>query len=302
MRFAAAVLLLCTVAFGGAGGTRPLSAFNLFLGLTRAGDSVIAVGDRGSIVRSLDDGRTWTPVPSPTQATLCGVAFVDQERGWACGHEGSLLETRDAGATWTLRGGVLEPEASALTLHNTGSQLVLAGAFGLLAVSNDKGDTWTVLPPPEGGPHIYSALPIDTGWLLAGEMGFLAELDGGSALRVIGVDAPSLHVLLQLPSGSRLAAGLRGHALLGTDTGWEPFSLDSSQLAAAGVALVDNQVILAGQSGFWRVSTDGGQTFKEKPAPVGITGVAAMLPCGDGSLIVAGEFGLRRLTREEVSP
>jgi photosystem II stability/assembly factor-like uncharacterized protein len=60
----------------------------------------IAVGERGTILRTIDGGNTWTPVAIKTRATLLSVQFIDDNSGWAIGRSGTILRTDDAGATW----------------------------------------------------------------------------------------------------------------------------------------------------------------------------------------------------------
>ena len=54
---------------------------------TRVGNRVIAVGDRGYIVYSDDNGATWKRAKSPAAPRLTSVDFVDSKHGWAVGQE-----------------------------------------------------------------------------------------------------------------------------------------------------------------------------------------------------------------------
>lgn len=78
----------------------PLAAKRLLLDLARAGDRLVAVGERGHIVLSDDEGVTWRQAPSPVRTLLTGVHFVDARLGWAVGHGGVVLKTVDGGAGW----------------------------------------------------------------------------------------------------------------------------------------------------------------------------------------------------------
>ena len=62
----------------------------------------VAVGEGGTIQRTIDAGQTWVPVASGTVATLRAVAFAPggTGRGVVTGENG-LLFTADSGATWT---------------------------------------------------------------------------------------------------------------------------------------------------------------------------------------------------------
>jgi len=78
----------------------PLSARSLINGLARAGGRLVAVGQRGHVLLSDDQGRTWTQSQVPLSADLVAVTFPDAEHGWAVGHDGVVLHTDDGGRTW----------------------------------------------------------------------------------------------------------------------------------------------------------------------------------------------------------
>ena len=73
----------------------------LLLDAARAGKRLIAAGERGLIFLSDDEGATWRPAVSPSQATLTTLYFLDARQGWAAGHDGVVLHSTDGGATWT---------------------------------------------------------------------------------------------------------------------------------------------------------------------------------------------------------
>ncbi|MGL6245253.1 YCF48-related protein [Pseudomonas sp.] len=70
------------------------------VGLARAGQRLVAVGWRGHIVYSDDQGRSWQQADVPVSADLTAVNFPTAESGWAVGHGGVILRTRDGGKTW----------------------------------------------------------------------------------------------------------------------------------------------------------------------------------------------------------
>ena len=71
--------------------------------VTRVGSRLVAVGERGVIVLSEDNGSTWSQAQVPVSATLTAVTFVDDRLGWAVGHAGVILHSSDAGSTWQLQ-------------------------------------------------------------------------------------------------------------------------------------------------------------------------------------------------------
>lgn len=74
---------------------------SLLLDITVVGDRLVAVGERGHIIFSDDDGRTWRQANVPVITTLTAVSFVNENTGWAVGHDAVVLSTQDGGSTWT---------------------------------------------------------------------------------------------------------------------------------------------------------------------------------------------------------
>ncbi|MCC7039839.1 MAG: glycosyl hydrolase [Burkholderiales bacterium] len=81
----------------------PLASRTLLQGVARAGDRVVAVGQRGHIVVSTDQGKTWRQAKVPVSSDLTAVFFVDDRKGWAVGHDGVVLASEDGGDTWQLQ-------------------------------------------------------------------------------------------------------------------------------------------------------------------------------------------------------
>ena len=71
--------------------------------MTRAGDRLVAVGQRGHVVVSSDGGATWKQAQVPVSSDLVAVYFVDAKQGWAVGHDGVILHTADGGEYWELQ-------------------------------------------------------------------------------------------------------------------------------------------------------------------------------------------------------
>ena len=115
-RFLAAGTLFASLAFSlvipahSAGWQDPLSTpalatqlahESLLLDVAFAGDRLVAVGERGHIILSDDQGFNWSQAKQvPVISTLTAVYFADNNHGWAVGHDGVVLHTQDAGLTW----------------------------------------------------------------------------------------------------------------------------------------------------------------------------------------------------------
>jgi len=74
---------------------------SVLLAVTSAGKRIVAVGERGIILFSDDNGATWRQAKVPVSVTLTAVHFPIPRKGWAVGHSGIVIHTEDSGETWT---------------------------------------------------------------------------------------------------------------------------------------------------------------------------------------------------------
>ncbi len=73
---------------------------SLLLDVTHAGQRLVAVGERGHIIYSDDNGKSWVQARVPVQEMLTAVDFPTPEKGWAVGHSGVILTSGDGGKSW----------------------------------------------------------------------------------------------------------------------------------------------------------------------------------------------------------
>jgi photosystem II stability/assembly factor-like uncharacterized protein len=60
----------------------------------------VAVGERGTILRTTDGGKTWLAQSAGTQMDLNGACFTNVNSGIAVGNYGTILRTTNGGSTW----------------------------------------------------------------------------------------------------------------------------------------------------------------------------------------------------------
>jgi len=77
-----------------------LATSSLLIDLAYAGNRVVAVGERGDIVLSDDQGKSWEQADVPVSVLLNSVNFVNAQQGWAVGHSGVILHTSNGGKNW----------------------------------------------------------------------------------------------------------------------------------------------------------------------------------------------------------
>jgi photosystem II stability/assembly factor-like uncharacterized protein len=117
-----------------------------------------ACGALGVILKSIDSGKTWTQLYSPTLDQLNTVSFMDNDTGIVGGDQGVLLRTTDGGETWAQ----LNPQFRTLGPNVEGvldvkyldkTHVVIAGGawtpsdeqIGFVKISSDAGVYWTTI-------------------------------------------------------------------------------------------------------------------------------------------------------------
>lgn len=77
-----------------------LAPRSLLLDIDQVGNRLVAVGERGHIITSDDQGKSWSQAHVPVRVTLTASFFVNDLKGWAIGHDGVVLTTDDGGVSW----------------------------------------------------------------------------------------------------------------------------------------------------------------------------------------------------------
>jgi len=300
------------------------------LAVTRAGQRLVAVGERGTVLLSDDHGASWKQAQVPVQATLTSVYFADARTGWAAGHLGVILRSDDAGATWRKQldgiqaaalvlqaaqaSGDAKAIANAQRLVEEGADKPFfdlefidarrgfaVGAYGLMLATVDGGANWTAvnLPNPKSL-HLYGLRADRTHGgtlLMAGEQGLLLRsTDGGASFSALESPYKGSFFGLLRSGDAWVAYGLRGTAYRSTDAGtqWEKLDTGVPMAIGAGAALPDGGFVLMDQAGDALLGRAGLAALKRvsAPEPVPASGLAL---AADGSLVLSSLRGMRRL-------
>ncbi len=194
-----------------------LAVTSPLLATARAAERLVAVGQRGHILFSDDDGKTWLQASVPVSADLNAVTFASAQQGWAVGSDGVVLHSSDAGATWNKQldgrqiGDLLVKHYSALALAEPaneqwplrveeGQRMVsdgadkplldvwfandkvgyVVGVFNLILRTEDGGQHWTPFQDRTDNPqgfHLNAIASTGDGLYIAGEQGLLLKWD-----------------------------------------------------------------------------------------------------------------------------
>jgi photosystem II stability/assembly factor-like uncharacterized protein len=303
----------------------------VLLGLTRAGERLVAVGERGIVLLSDDSGNTWRQASVPVSVSLTAVQFVDAEQGWAVGHLGVVLHSEDGGETWHKQldgegaaalavqaaqrdadqpGGAssLEqarrllgdgPDKPFLDLYFSDRlQGYIVGAYNQIYRTNDGGRSWQPwmrhVDNPQGL-NLYGIRASGNDLLLVGERGLLLRSTkaGNSFQALKSPYEGSFFGLLSTRSGALIAYGLRGNAWWSDDQGnsWRRLNTGVESTLASAIELRDGSLLMASQSGELLFSHDQGRSFDKRQSRSGAT-IAALQQAVDGSLASVGLSGV----------
>lgn len=289
---------------------------SLLLDVAQAGSRLVAVGVRGHILYSDDQGASWTQAPVPARQLLTGLHFVDERHGWAVGHDSIILHTRDAGATWTVQ--YRDPEIAAGgedqdllekplmdVWFRDARQGFAVGAYGLLLRTYDGGATWEdhsgAIDNPEGL-HFNALTEVaGTGLVVVGEMGSLyRSADYGDTWETLAEHPYDGSWFGASGTGEPnvvLVWGLRGNLFRSEDFGdsWQQVELTTSHgpleaTLAGGSLSADGRLLIVGAGGAVATSADRGRSFSVSTRPDRV-GLASGTVLADGQLLLVGQRG-----------
>ncbi|WP_420428224.1 WD40/YVTN/BNR-like repeat-containing protein [Algiphilus sp.] len=298
----------------------PRADEDLALDVTWTGSRYIAVGDRGHVLVS-SDGKDWVQIPMPTRAALTSLYFVDEDHGWAVGHDAVILHTTDGGRNWELQQfepGLEEPLHDVFFLDRERGLAV--GAYGLAFKTEDGGETWEDYEAPairDDEFHINRIFPLSDGRLFAvGEYGMLAVADGwdGEWRRLQPPYDSSFFGGMALKDGGVLVYGLRGTAYISRDLsevpdidpdfdpvlgggesligkGWTEIETGTTNSMFGGVDIPDGGYVLVGLNGeILRLSPE--LTVKARKNTESESPLSAAQLGPNSELILVGEGGI----------
>ncbi len=228
------------------------------------GGVVLAGGGGATMLRSADDGQTWTSLVTGDRHTLLAVARVDSSTAVAVGLGGTIRRTADAGATWSN-----VPSHVAIGLYGVAFAGGSSSQNGLAV-----GENGTILRSADGGNSWSTVATLPA-------MGGLRSVAYASAnVAVIGAD----NGLLRTTDGGASWTAVAGFGLF-------------SDLA--GVSFGDANVGVAIGAGgqLWRTA-DGGATWTSVAAQPGLlvtdfaSPTTAVALDGDGTFLRSTDGGV----------
>jgi photosystem II stability/assembly factor-like uncharacterized protein len=310
-----------------------LSSKRLLNGLAQTNGIVLAVGQRGHILRSDDQGISWHQVSVPTSVDLTAAYLLPSGQAWAVGHDGVVLYSADAGKSWRLQldGRGIEKllatysatthehpagEASTLeilTAQGVGQSLLdvcfvdplngyVVGAFGLVLRTRDGGATWTPWMAHVDNPrnlHLYGIRNVRGDLYVAGEQGLvLKQPHGADHFGVLSTPYKGTYFGIAGHPDWLLVYGLGGNAYRSADggTSWEKVALPSASGVTGATVLDAANVLLTNQAGELMTSSDGARSFRRVALSTNFP-LTAVSAAQQGPVMLAGTRGIASVGR-----
>ncbi|WP_166264500.1 WD40/YVTN/BNR-like repeat-containing protein [Marinobacter caseinilyticus] len=288
-----------------------LAAEYLLNDVATAGERIVAVGERGHIIYSDDDGKSWTQGQVPVSMTLTAISFPTATHGWAVGHSGVVLHSSDAGETWAVQMDGIEAAKLAIAAKE---ERITELEEELESAPEDQqedlqwalDDVYFTLENMEADLDVGPVNPMLDVWFENENHGFVIgaygmifrTTDGGETWKdwsdqVDNSTGYHLNGISRITGGALVIVGESGLILVSTDNGdtWEkkesPYT--GSFFGVIGTGNV-NEMLAFGLRGNIFLSTDLGTNWTTVPNEAGSTlngGAVAK----DGRIILVGNGG-----------
>jgi photosystem II stability/assembly factor-like uncharacterized protein len=314
--YAMSALVIAAVAYAFAPRSpEPLAATQLHADRVQVNDmlvsgaKLVAVGERGTILTSADQGLSWDEAKvEPQRAiTLTGVTALNDKDFVAVGHDGWKLRSTDGGANWTEVGYESEQGEPILGVWTRNGKDVRAfGSYGKYFESSDAGLTWTVRELEADGLHLNGLDGGDSGrQLLVGEQGLvLRSTDHGQSWeRLPAFYSGSLFGVARLNDQVWVAYGMRGHVFRTRDFGqsWQQIELNHHHPLYGHVLLPETGGVVIVGAGSTLVHLDGAANLHDTSRRNGLGTLTSAVALGKKALLVGGEKGVYQGATERLA-
>lgn len=225
------------------------------------GSVAIAVGDSGTIVRTTNNGTSWTAIPSGTTSFLRFIHFSTSTDGITVGANGAILRTTDGGGSWALK-----HRGFSTTLNNVAAHadrtIFAVGISGTIVRTTNHGASW--VPVTSGASQSLNSLAIiNNTVIVVGNGTILRSTDKGLTWQQRS--SGTLNGIHFLSPTHGIAVGAFGSVLRTSDAGvtWDSSSAGTTATLNKVFMLDPFFAVAVGNGGTLRSTTDGGQTWNQ---------------------------------------
>ncbi|MFT5643371.1 MAG: photosystem II stability/assembly factor-like uncharacterized protein [Janthinobacterium sp.] len=295
---------------------------SMLLSVAQAGARLIAVGERGVIVVSDDQGQNWRQASVPVSVTMTAVQFTSPNKGWAVGHEGVVLSSEDGGLTWTKRfdghqGSVLMVAQAEKNLARAQQAHAAAQGADKDAAAEAQDEADIMLSDVKAGAEFGPYRPLlgllfdnaGAGYVVGSYGQIFHTADGGKhweslANRLNNPVGLHYNALSRTQTGALVIAGERGKVYRSRDDGatWKTFDTGYIGHLYGVLGLADDdggaqRMLAFGFGGHILQGSDDGSVWREVPA-VSKKSLIGAIMAPDGSIVLAAQDGSLLLSND----
>ncbi|MEH6824561.1 MAG: YCF48-related protein [Motiliproteus sp.] len=287
-----------------------IARHSLLLDIDRVGERLVAVGERGHVMLSDDMASSWTQAQVPVRVTLTSSFFIDDQQGWAVGHDGVVLYTNDGGQQWQKQ--LDGTQANQLILDHA-QQLQSAAEVALENAPEDQReqlemdlenrifeaeDAASFIVEGASRPFLGVWFKNDNEGYISGAFGmFLATTDGGNSWSSVAEridNTEGFHLNAIIPIGEQLFIVAESGGLYRSDDlgqSWKPLAspYEGSFFGINGDG--QGQLIAYGLRGNAFISLDNGDSWKAIETATKTT-LFSSTRLDDGSTLLMGNSGI----------
>ncbi len=273
---------------------------------TRVGDRVVAVGDRGYIVYSDNNGESWQRARTPPNTPLLtALYFLDAKTGWAVGHDSMILTSTDRGESWTKSFSAVEEQKPLMDITFVDAQTGFAvGAYGAFHVTTDGGKTWAPRKLFEG----TKAAPAPAASTKKGKYESVGSKGGKTdegvaddkAAKGGGDDDKHINAIVKLGENKLFVAGEAGLLAKSDDGGksWIKIASPYKGSFFGAIPAQDGAVLIYGLRGRIYRSTDASLANWKQIDNKSVASLMGSTRLADGTLALAGLSGTVLMSKD----
>jgi photosystem II stability/assembly factor-like uncharacterized protein len=266
-----------------------------------------ACGRFGTILHTVDGGKSWAQQKSNTVNTLTGIFFTDNDNGWAVGKSGTILHTVDGGRNWASQESPVGYYHMDVFFLDKKTGFIVSERTLILA-TDDGGKNWE--ERFQDADYILKAISFcddKHGWAV-GEFGYIYHTrDGGITWQkqsgFCGIDPETgalkggkyLFDVVAINPQSACVSGIQGTVLLTTDGGstWKPIDVNSHVFPLYSIEFDGENTLVLGGKGVCTISKDKGITWRKaefRPA-IDYSWIYDVAYIGNGHFFTCGDEG-----------
>ncbi|GEM_PF-5799397 len=146
----------------------------------------------GTLVNTLDGGKSWTKKTIGSSFILTDLYFLDNTIGWVTGNNGYVYKTIDSGISWTSKSSIVSsvPDYRLNSIHFTNANNGLSVGYyynsagkkrGLIIKSTNGGDSWIVKSTSAMYYEFYDVRFVDSdiAWIVGAIGSIYKSTNGG---------------------------------------------------------------------------------------------------------------------------